>query len=842
LAKEPEDRFPNAEAFVTALDNFDSQQHTINISQSLPTKPPKKSFVGGYKKSLLASGLVLALAAGIYLAVDSPFSSKHISSVIDLRALPPAIEDRNPIAARYEDFAIETLEEGNLQQSLALIDIGLGSVPKDPRLVALRERVENLLTANGLLKEAQQLKQQGDLAQSLSKIQEGLRLAPNFLELVTLREQVTNLQLAKNRLQAAQQLQQQGDLAQSLSKIQEGLNAVPDHSALVKLGEKVQTQLTNQKKAHEFLQQAQQQFQDRAYEQSLNSIEKGLQHVLDNADLLALRDEVKAQIKLEQEVDELVEQVQKLEQSGALVEALVILDGGQKRIADHPKILALRDRVGSALARQQEANDLLQQAQQHYQDGNLQASLDSIEQGLKLLPQQTNLLALQEEVQSQWEQQQAKLAETQRRQQEADDLLQQAKKLYQNGELEKTLVAIEEGLEQISDHPDLRALRDKVQTTLASQQEADALLQQAKQVWQNGDLDKSLALIEEGLLLVPEQSDLVSLREQIEQQLAVQNEVAELLKNCQRYTDFNALDPEQMAPAVACYRTVLERQPDHPEAGQAIQKLTDHYMRLTEQAITEGAEKQAENYLNEFEELDLTHAQLSSLKERLKTLTEESLQANSTNQLAELLRECAAHLQANRLTTGQGGTALACYTQVLREDPNNTDAQNGLEQIASKYAGWAAHALSRNDDSRAQRHLQRLAQVDPQHPRLAMLRNELQVMQETRQRQAEEAQRQAEEAQRQQQLRQAAARQQRQRVDLLLSQAQRRYANGAFRESLALVDQGLELAPDHNRLQTLRQEIQAKLAEAAKPQQPPESLSSEDDENTRPRKRIFGTF
>ncbi len=912
LAKEPDNRFPNAEAFVTALNDFETQQHTIKLSQPLPTTPLKKPFIS-YQRGLLIGGLMLILSAGGYFAINDPFSSNQLSSFIDLQALPAAAEDRSPIAGRYEELAIETLEEGNLAESLALIDFGLGSVSEDSRLVALRGRIVNLETAKTRLQEAQQLQQQGDLQQSLAKIQEGLELAPNYPELMTLQETVVSLQTAKTRLQEAQQLQQQGDLQQSLAKIQEGLEAAPDNSALLELGEKIQTQLTNQKKAADFLQQAQQQFQDRAYEESLNSVEKGLQLVLDDPELLALRDEVKAQINQEQEVDRLIGQAQELEQKGSLVEALVLLDGGQQRLPDHPKILALRDKIGSALARQKETNALLQQAQKQYQDGKLQESLATIEQGLKLLPQQADLLALQEDVQNQWQQQQAELAETEhrqqeaerllkqakeffqegelqeslatieqglkllpqqadllalqedvqnqwqqqqaelaeteRRQQEAKRLLKQAKELFQEGELEQTQLSIDEGLKQVPDHPDLRALQDKVQTALARRQEADELLQQAKQTWQNGDSTKSLALTKEGLLLVPKQPDLLLLQEQIEQQISEQNEIAEALKECQSYPEFDSLSAEQVARAVACYQTVLHRQPDNSQAHQAMQSLADQYVALTEQAIASGAENQAEGLLAQLEQLDSAHSALNPLKERLSTLIEESQQAASETRLAELLEECAAHLSANRLTTGQGGTALNCYNQVLAEDPDNTEAQTGLEQIATRYVDWAATALSGQDDAQAQRHLQRLAQVNPQHPRLATLRSELQTLQtlqQNRQRQAEQAelnrQRQAEQAEQQNQLRQAAVQQQRERINSLLSQAQRRYANGAFEESLTLVDQGLELAPEHNRLQTLRQEIQAKLAEVAAPEEPSSPTRSDDEEDTRPRKRIFGTF
>jgi formylglycine-generating enzyme required for sulfatase activity/uncharacterized caspase-like protein len=94
-------------------------------------------------------------------------------------------------------------------------------------------------------------------------------------------------------------------------------------------------------------------------------------------------------------------------------------------------------------------------------------------------------------------------------------------------------------------------------------------------------------------------------------------------------------------------------------------------------------------------------------------------------QVGRLLRECAAHLAANRLTTGAGGTALACYRDVLALDRGNAQALAGLDTIAERYLGWAEDALDRGDKTSARTYLARLNKVSPEHPRLAQLRQRL---------------------------------------------------------------------------------------------------------------------
>ncbi|HEC85044.1 MAG: hypothetical protein DRR08_26650 [Candidatus Parabeggiatoa sp. nov. 2] len=83
------------------------------------------------------------------------------------------------------------------------------------------------------------------------------------------------------------------------------------------------------------------------------------------------------------------------------------------------------------------------------------------------------------------------------------------------------------------------------------------------------------------------------------------------------------------------------------------------------------------------------------------------------------LRECYAHFQANRLITGEGGTAFACYKAVLEKEPTNAEALAGLDKIAARYADWVNDALNRRQLNKAKQYLAGLRQVNPNSPRLA---------------------------------------------------------------------------------------------------------------------------
>jgi hypothetical protein len=94
--------------------------------------------------------------------------------------------------------------------------------------------------------------------------------------------------------------------------------------------------------------------------------------------------------------------------------------------------------------------------------------------------------------------------------------------------------------------------------------------------------------------------------------------------------------------------------------------------------------------------------------------------------VSQQLRECKKHLQANRLTTGDGGTAFECYQTVLKTDAKNAEALAGLEKIEARYVGWAKRALERGQKDKAKQFLTSLRLVNPDSLALAKLEAQLQ--------------------------------------------------------------------------------------------------------------------
>ena len=74
---------------------------------------------------------------------------------------------------------------------------------------------------------------------------------------------------------------------------------------------------------------------------------------------------------------------------------------------------------------------------------------------------------------------------------------------------------------------------------------------------------------------------------------------------------------------------------------------------------------------------------------------------------------------SNHLNFPDDGSALTLYRQALRLDPENAQAQRGLEKIIEHYIALALKAANRFDTATARTLLDRGRQIDPTHPSIA---------------------------------------------------------------------------------------------------------------------------
>ncbi|NJN45463.1 MAG: hypothetical protein HC808_02065 [Candidatus Competibacteraceae bacterium] len=305
------------------------------------------------------------------------------------------------------------------------------------------------------------------------------------------------------------------------------------------------------------------------------------------------------------------------------------------------------------------------------QQDALEASMEQIEQGLQIMPENQELLALRDQVQLQVQLRDAKeQAEAAQRQ------------LQEIREQEAAQRQLQQAQEQEVAQREAQVQEVAQQTETIRQQAEDALVG-AEQHRENGELEASLQTIAEGLQAVPEHAGLLALQQSILIQQTQQRKQTE--------------QQQQQIQAILANARQLR------DAGD----LTDSLA-----AIKRGLE------------LDPENGDLLTLRDALNTQQTES-------QLAGLLEVCSGHFKANRLTTGRGGNAFDCYSDILRQYPGNQDARSGLQRIEDQYVAWAEATIRKGDTTKTESYLQRLEQVNPQSSRLLTLRNRIaQIKQE----------------------------------------------------------------------------------------------------------------
>lgn len=231
------------------------------------------------------------------------------------------------------------------------------------------------------------------------------------------------------------------------------------------------------------------------------------------------------------------------------------------------------------------------------------------------------------------------------------------------------------------------------------------------------------------------------------------NELTQLLQQCETHFQANRLTTGRGGTAFDCYQQILAQAPNHTEAQLGLHKIANRYQTWIMSALEQKQYPKALRYVNKIQQVNpqsdilaqidtrleqqvaaaLTAKQFTQARRYLEqwaklnpnSLSLPSLKQRLAKTIAHLLQQCNQHFQANRLTTGQLGTAFECYQQVLTQEPNNAIAQAGLKKIAARYQAWAESALKYQKWSNARHYLQRLQMVNPQSVALSQLQQRL---------------------------------------------------------------------------------------------------------------------
>lgn len=177
-----------------------------------------------------------------------------------------------------------------------------------------------------------------------------------------------------------------------------------------------------------------------------------------------------------------------------------------------------------------------------------------------------------------------------------------------------------------------------------------------------------------------------------------------------------ATDPNQsLTSVVASYQRVLELDPNHRGATDALAGLADRWTLEIEKNIEQGEFAQADAKLVEAQSVFSEDPVLRELVERLERRRE----------AAELFADAEGTLQSQGLEdSGASAEVIQQINKVLQLDPQNSDAKARLDSLAQTYAQRAEQALARGDVTAAMSYIDRASSANNDLPQLKTVRDQ----------------------------------------------------------------------------------------------------------------------
>ncbi|MDI3261235.1 formylglycine-generating enzyme family protein [Aerosticca soli] len=158
--------------------------------------------------------------------------------------------------------------------------------------------------------------------------------------------------------------------------------------------------------------------------------------------------------------------------------------------------------------------------------------------------------------------------------------------------------------------------------------------------------------------------------------------------------------------AAALYAQAARMKPDSRRALAGLIEVRNRLLAQAEQDIALGDEGSARELLATLRTLPDSEEAVDQLEHELEVL----------RQVRPLLTRAAALLQQGHADQPPGNNALQIYRQVLKLDPHNAVAEQGLLQVQRAVLDRALAAVAQNDFASAARALQQAAAIVPDSP------------------------------------------------------------------------------------------------------------------------------
>jgi serine/threonine-protein kinase PpkA len=690
LAKDPGDRFGSGQELIEALDALATGRAPSRAAgeeetrvqrpgrrrtgpAAPPTAPRRASRTGLW---VVALALAVLIAAGsFFLFIQQPEDALDEFTA----GLPAADRKRSEVTERYETLALEHLRDGELSQSLELIELALRGDADDRRLRAIKSRVMDYIEADKLLREAESRLGERAFDESLSLIADGLELVPGHPGLGELRSRVVQEKTRHDRAQALRFLERaeaafgRGALADSMELTLRGLSLDPDNARLRMLETRLQQELERQRALRELIGRVSSALAEGRLTEARRDVDKGLAQAPSDQQLLDLRAEVARRIESErsERAAKLLGEAKRRLDDKEFDASLALIRQGLELVPQHPGLVALNKRVPEERARHlaDRASELVQQARSAFDRGELVTGLRLADEALSLSPNHEQALTVKTEIEDQLARRQA-----------LSGVIEQATQLADQGQLAEALAVVDRALTSVPESAELQGLQARIREGIAREksEKAAALRQQAKALTEAGRFEDALQALARALELQPQDEGLEAERDRV-LGLQAKSRAQALLTEAQE-----ALAEGRHAAAMDLAQRGLDAQPGH-EGLTKLRALIQS--RIDETETVRQAVDEARGFLSsqDFDQglrslaaalrLFPKNAELLGLRSQV---LEQKRQAE-----AERVREWAARA-SELLKVGDYEAALALIRQALALKPQDPTVIGLQEQILAR--------------------------------------------------------------------------------------------------------------------------------------------------------------
>jgi len=157
------------------------------------------------------------------------------------------------------------------------------------------------------------------------------------------------------------------------------------------------------------------------------------------------------------------------------------------------------------------------------------------------------------------------------------------------------------------------------------------------------------------------------------------------------------------------YLDVLAIDPNHAAARQGLDKVSELQASLIEDQLNNNFISEASKNITLLIAIAPNHSATLALQRRLEKISDTA----QNSEIEQLLQQARQHFKKHRLIKPDTNNAFNNYQHVLKIDPNNKAANDGIQEIISYYQSAAEQQLEQQNYTKANRIIKNIEYINP---------------------------------------------------------------------------------------------------------------------------------